>query len=325
MTKMWRNLLGAVIVAAIMLFGSGCRSHHVSAGRGSAASRPAPVQHIDYNDSRLQAPAVALLREADSWIGVPYRYGGDTRKGVDCSALVLNVFEKSLSIKMPRNSRKQAEFCSSVSRDNLIEGDLLFFSTPSSREIGHVGIYIGNDCMIHSSSSRGVIVSRITDDYYRRHFKKAGRVDAYVAMLDDSRRRRRKRFTPEPYDAIWAASPPPSPEPAAGKQPEPSADSAPGSIPTSIPASTPTAEAVAEPQPGPAATTAAPQPEPVATTPVGKPETVAGKPEIKIVKPATAASTAPSPESLSAEEARRRVLQSFREQPADSVLTPYFD
>ena len=313
---MWRNLLGAVIVAAIMLSGSGCRSHHVSAGRGSAVSRPAPVQHIDYNDSRLQAPAVALLREADSWIGVPYRYGGDTRKGVDCSALVLNVFEKSLSIKMPRNSRKQAEFCSSVSRDNLIEGDLLFFSTPSSREIGHVGIYIGNDCMIHSSSSRGVIVSRITDDYYRRHFKKAGRVDAYVAMLDDSRRRRRKRFTPEPDDAIWAASPPPSPEPAAGKLPEPSAEA--------LPASAQTPEPVAGPHPDQTATAATPQPEPVAAAP-GKSEAVAGKPETKIVKPATASTTAPSPESLSAEEARRRVLQSFREQPADSVLTPYFD
>ena len=127
----------------------------------------------------------ALLTEAKRWIGTPYRYGGEDRNGVDCSGLVLNVYRSALQLKLPRNSAAQADFCKPLSKAMLMPGDLIFFDTAGGggKKISHVGIYVGDGMMIHSSSSKGVIVSDINADYFKRTFAGAGYVEKYRDMI----------------------------------------------------------------------------------------------------------------------------------------------
>lgn len=133
--------------------------------------------------SKLHPQSNALLTEAKKWLGTPYKYGGQDKRGVDCSGLVLNVYQKALDIKLPRNSGEQASFCSPLAKDKLLPGDLLFFATSGSGKVSHVGIYVGDNKMIHSSASRGVIVSNISEAYYLRTFAGAGFVEKYHAMI----------------------------------------------------------------------------------------------------------------------------------------------
>ncbi len=123
--------------------------------------------------------ARSLVDCARGWIGTPYRYGGNDRRGVDCSGLTSNVFLQAAGVKLPRDSRSQKEYCRRVDRRALQPGDLVFFvSSKGGRRVNHVGLYIGGGEMIHASSSRGVIVSDITSGYWDRHYFSSGRVEA---------------------------------------------------------------------------------------------------------------------------------------------------
>lgn len=119
-----------------------------------------------------------IVKEARSWIGTPYSYGGTERDGVDCSGLTMKVFQKAAELKLPRNSAAQCEYTLSISRDDLQPGDLIFFSGSNPERVGHVGIYIGNATMIHASGSRGVVESNIDLNYWRSHYYGSGRVEA---------------------------------------------------------------------------------------------------------------------------------------------------
>ncbi|MCM1077720.1 MAG: NlpC/P60 family protein [Bacteroides sp.] len=155
----------------------------------------------------LPAESNALLTEAKSWIGTPYKYGGEDKHGVDCSGLVVSVYRSALDIKLPRSSNEQAGYCSPLQKNQLMPGDLLFFATGRSKNISHVGIYVGDGKMIHSSASSGVVVSDISTDYYQRTYAGAGSVDRYRAMV--SGKKNGKQSAPELPSPSKAASNPP--------------------------------------------------------------------------------------------------------------------
>lgn len=136
-----------------------------NAGKKGESNKKRPVREM-------------IVEEARSWVGTPYRYGGESHKGVDCSGLVMSVFRDVAAIKLPRSSAEQCDYCKKIGRSELRRGDLVFFRTGKSKKVNHVGIYIGNGCMVHSSSSRGVIVSDLDQDYYRRTYHASGRVRA---------------------------------------------------------------------------------------------------------------------------------------------------
>lgn len=120
-----------------------------------------------------------ILTEAESYIGTPYRFGGTTRKGIDCSAFVLSVFGAVAGLNLPRVAASQSHEGYSVNREDLQKGDLLFFSKGS--RISHVGIVYdvtdGDVKFIHASTSQGVMVSTLnTDSYWRGKFRFAKRV-----------------------------------------------------------------------------------------------------------------------------------------------------
>lgn len=131
---------------------------------------------------RLEADAPdswrSLYSEGCKWLGTPYKYGGNDRNGVDCSGLMVAIYRDALNIKLPRTSRQQSEWCRRVDIKNLQPGDLLFFDTSRDRngKVSHVGLYLGSGEMLHSSTSRGVIVSAIVDNYYSERLLACGRV-----------------------------------------------------------------------------------------------------------------------------------------------------
>ena len=129
------------------------------------------------NGGREKPRKSRLRKEIESWIGVPYRYGGHSRKGTDCSGLVMEVYAAVYGKKLTHNSADQySKECRHIKERELREGDLVFFRFSKSGKINHVGIYLENGNFVHASSSRGVIISNIDEAYYRRGFVGAGRV-----------------------------------------------------------------------------------------------------------------------------------------------------
>ncbi len=118
-----------------------------------------------------------LYLEAADWIGVPYRGGGDSKRGTDCSGLVYQVYRKVYRTQVPRNTEDLKKESNKVAKRNLREGDLVFFtSSRSKKKVAHVGIYLKNGKFIHSSTSKGVIVSNLNESYYTKHWISGGRI-----------------------------------------------------------------------------------------------------------------------------------------------------
>ncbi|MCG8549499.1 MAG: C40 family peptidase [Desulfobacterales bacterium] len=126
--------------------------------------RPHPV------DKKRQT----IIRTAITALGAPYRWGGLSPKGFDCSGLVVYAYKK-LGIHVPRTAKAQFKSCTSVTRQNIKPADLVFFSVPRRRGIVHVGIYIGNGQFVHAPG-RGRKVKRasLNNIYFKQHFIKAG-------------------------------------------------------------------------------------------------------------------------------------------------------
>ena len=121
-----------------------------------------------------------ILREAGTYLGTPYKMGGVTRSGIDCSAFVLSVFDTAAGVSLPRVSSEQAEEGERVERANLEKGDLLFFQT-AGRRISHVGIVHeitpeGEIKFIHASTSKGVVISSLNERYWGARYRFAKRV-----------------------------------------------------------------------------------------------------------------------------------------------------
>jgi len=115
----------------------------------------------------------SIRQRGDSWMGVRYRFGGESRSGIDCSAFTRQIFREAFGVELPRNTALQVQEGSSISRQDLTAGDLVFFRRGGTR---HVGVYLGDNEFIHASTSRGVTISNLDEDYYRRYYWTARRV-----------------------------------------------------------------------------------------------------------------------------------------------------
>lgn len=116
----------------------------------------------------------ALYEVVNEWLGVPYKYGGTDRNGIDCSAFVGVVYRKVYGINLHRTSNDILRDVELIGRTQLQEGDILFF-TNSKGKVSHVGVYLKDNLFAHSSTSNGVSVSNLNDSYWKKHFYKGGR------------------------------------------------------------------------------------------------------------------------------------------------------
>lgn len=121
----------------------------------------------------------SIVETAKENIGVSYKYGGTTKSGMDCSGLVYSTFEK-FDYKLPRTSIEMSKEGIEISKSKAEQGDLIFFKTGGSSKINHVGIIteVTKDeiLFIHSSTSKGVLISSTKQDYYAKAFDKIKRV-----------------------------------------------------------------------------------------------------------------------------------------------------
>ena len=115
-----------------------------------------------------------LIKSMAEWKGTPYKYGGTTRRGTDCSGFVGSVYREVYNKKLHRTSRDMIKDVRKIRKSKLETGDLIFFKT-SGRKISHVGIYIADNKFIHAAS-KGVVVNDLDQTYYKKAYYKSGKV-----------------------------------------------------------------------------------------------------------------------------------------------------
>jgi hypothetical protein len=119
-----------------------------------------------------------MLMEMIKYLDTPYKYGGNSFDGIDCSAFTQNIYKDILSINLERSARLQYKQGLEIDDKNELKfGDLVFFNTRKRVKPGHVGIYIQDNLFVHASSKRGVTISSIDHKYYSQRFMGARRFD----------------------------------------------------------------------------------------------------------------------------------------------------
>ena len=121
-----------------------------------------------------------IIDSAKIYLGTPYKYGGMSRNGIDCSALIFRAFKKN-NRELPRTSFAQSKLGKKIKKRKAEIGDLIFFKTSRRNVVSHVGIIVenknGSIKFIHASSSRGVTISSLDNEtYFKRKFAKIKRI-----------------------------------------------------------------------------------------------------------------------------------------------------
>lgn len=115
-----------------------------------------------------------LYQFIDGWIGVPYKWAGNDKNGVDCSGFVNQVFLNVYKKQLERSAKDIINECDVIDKDDLKEGDLVFFDISGANS--HIGVYLINNKFVHASSSKGVMISDLTQTYWTKYWGRAGRV-----------------------------------------------------------------------------------------------------------------------------------------------------
>lgn len=170
-----------IVPALVVLMLAACASAPPGPGSGPGEVMP-PVE-------ALTAPAgvgLVIVRTAESAIGAPYRYGGATPQGFDCSGLTQFAY-RSAGISIPRTAAAQQQAAARVQLDALQPGDLVFFAT-GRNAADHVGVYSGQGRFVHApSSGRAVSFGYLADPWYAAHFAGAGRIRSGAANAESGR------------------------------------------------------------------------------------------------------------------------------------------
>lgn len=172
MKKCRNQLLLTTLIIVLATSVSSCRTYAPNLDYKALAHASTRLgMDIEYKDNPH------LYIEAANWIGVPYRAGGTNKRGTDCSGLTTQIYRKVYNKKLQRSTEGQMKQASRISRGNLQEGDLVFFSSRNSgKKVAHVGIYLKDGKFVHTSSSRGVIISSLNESYYKQHWMRGGRI-----------------------------------------------------------------------------------------------------------------------------------------------------
>ncbi len=160
--------LAAWIFILLALFMNSCAST-------SQPSMP-PIKHPT-TDSAVSYPSTLeqqLRSEVHKWVGTPHRMGGTDHSGIDCSGFVQRIYKDVFGLQLPRTTAGQVQYGKKITDQSLQTGDLVFFRP--SRRVRHVGIYLGEGEFAHASKTKGVMVSRMDDPYWRHVYWTSRRV-----------------------------------------------------------------------------------------------------------------------------------------------------
>lgn len=162
----------AILIAAAFL--AGCASSSSVTPIEIEPTDPVAIQsNATHEHSSILKQRSRLLAEVDRWKGTRYRYGGTGQRGFDCSGFVYRVFQDAFGVSLPRTTKSQMKSGRPVANGDLRFADLVFFYTPARTD--HVGIYLGGGEFAHASSSSGVMISHLSEDYWRNSYRGARR------------------------------------------------------------------------------------------------------------------------------------------------------
>ncbi|MBU0972153.1 MAG: C40 family peptidase [Proteobacteria bacterium] len=150
------------------------KSNKYLADKRSDKKRPPQKKHRN----RSQVFDQTLQAEIKKYLGVPYRYGGNTTKGMDCSGFVKRIYSETFSTDLPHQASQQffSPKLEKISSKNLQTGDLVFFSAPKRKRINHVGIYLSNNKFIHAIRKKGITVSSLNSNCWQSQIVGAKRL-----------------------------------------------------------------------------------------------------------------------------------------------------
>lgn len=181
---MKRRFLRLMTFIMIAIFGTSLPSCR-SSKKSDSSFYESQIEHHKKDNGKTQKLSIGdskmgkrIVKEANGWLGTPYGYG-KAEKGVacDCSGMVMSVYLKTTGIKLPRNSAQQKDFCKKLKKKDVKIGDLCFFATGKDPDkVSHVGIIVDDSKFIHASTSKGVVISDMTQPYWIKTFKGFGRV-----------------------------------------------------------------------------------------------------------------------------------------------------
>jgi len=145
-------------------------------GCGSLPEKPSSEVPSRANQSLpdSNAPIIKLYAQHKQWKNTPYKLGGLSKKGIDCSGFVHITYKERFGIVLPRTTTRQAQVGTNITPQQLQAGDLVFFKT--GFKVRHVGIYIENGKFLHASTSKGVMISNINNRYWKKVYWKAMRI-----------------------------------------------------------------------------------------------------------------------------------------------------
>ena len=131
-----------------------------------------------FKNSEFSTVKEKMFMEIIKYLNTPYKFGGNSKDGIDCSAFTQKVYSECVSISLLRTARDQYNEGTPVNDvDNLKFGDLIFFDTRRNVKPGHVGIYLGDNLFAHASSKQGVTVSSLSNQYYFQRFMGGRRIE----------------------------------------------------------------------------------------------------------------------------------------------------
>lgn len=185
--KISRRALLSLLIGTIIL--SACHSKkailkgepgEVVKPQGFIADKYAEIMKVD-KDNILNGRLYAFI---DQWMGVPYKFGGQNKDGVDCSGLAQLLEQEVYNINIPRVTSQQVTVIKRKYEEDLKEGDLVFFDF-DGKQFSHVGIYLQNGYVVHASSRKGVMIVNLHDPSLYKYFSRAGsiKVDSLAALL----------------------------------------------------------------------------------------------------------------------------------------------
>jgi len=137
------------------------------------ATIPLGVPDVPVPDGISREDVMVMIVQ---YLQTPYKYGGATPQGMDCSAFTRLIYESAINISLPRTTRDQFRVGKKVDKKHLKFGDLVFFKTRRRKSPSHVGIYVGENLFAHTSRYQGVTISSLESSYYRKRFVGARRV-----------------------------------------------------------------------------------------------------------------------------------------------------
>ncbi len=168
--KIVHHFVKLIVALGLMLVLVGCVSNQSKPQDSASAETIHPLKKVEMD----------LLGYYSDWEGTPYRLGGNSRNGIDCSAFVQNAYKSVFEMKVPRTTLGQAKLGTSVKKSDVLPGDLVLFKT--SRSVRHVGVVVNGNKFMHVSEKRGVMISALDNVYWRKKYWKAVRVDNGVAL-----------------------------------------------------------------------------------------------------------------------------------------------